>query len=87
MSTTKRRANEMNYSNVVEDSDDEDMAPNFDGTEEAASSFDEVGILESASILSGVVRGKSETPPKRKRQKLTHLTEDEKLMRRKLKNR
>lgn len=66
------------------------MAPTSDGAEETAS-FDGGDILESASILSGVIgqkdEGGNQAPPKRKRQKLTHLTEEEKMMRRKLKNR
>ena len=67
----------------------EDYEKTFDATEEVPSIDGD--ILESASILSGVMErepdSQTEAPPKRKRQKLTHLTEEEKMQRRKLKNR
>ena len=102
MSTKRRATREMNYTDIsIDDSEgeEEEMAPTSDGAEETASfdgaeetaSFDGGDILESASILSGVIgqkdEGGNQAPPKRKRQKLTHLTEEEKMMRRKLKNR
>ena len=93
MSTKRRATREMNYTDIsIDDSEgeEEEMAPTSDGAEETAS-FDGGDILESASILSGVIgqkdEGGNQAPPKRKRQKLTHLTEEEKMMRRKLKNR
>lgn len=74
----KRRAGrEMNYADLFHDVDDADF-------EDPASPDHGGAGIESAPTTKGVGNAQ---PPKRKRQKLTHLTQDEKMMRRKLKNR
>ena len=75
----KRRAGrQMNYADLFHDVDDADFddpaSPDVGGGAGIGSEPTEIGAGNAQ-------------PPKRKRQKLTHLTQDEKMMRRKLKNR
>ena len=79
VSSKRRASQEISYIDFFEDDEEvEAMTADFGGMVD--------GEMEAEEALQ-TSDGASAPPTKRKRQNLTHLTEEERVMRRKLKNR
>ena len=85
ISTKRRASREIRFTDFYEGDDDDELE---------AMTADSGGMVDGEMETEGVdeavdeALGDAAAPPtKKKRQNLTHLTEEEKLMRRKLKNR